>query len=229
MTRGDLECGNQALFIISITGEKLQHRMFPSGTLLNETSKPVSCFCPVTHSLTHLARQGGHNMWSILVVTVAHSVGSDGNPNSVTHLRRREIRHKDISVGSPFIFIVYELEAKFTLEEILGSPWGHIYKRSFHIHWMDARVCVCWSWFLTSLIWMGLTLWFSLAAAGSGSSSSQLGGVGQDPLPELGDPGADARQVGLCASNAPADDATQEPSAVFTLHHQRSTRVSLQD
>ena len=53
------------------------------------------------------------------------------------------------------------------------------------------------------------------------------GGVGQDPVPKDGDPGADAGQVGLCAPDAPADDAAEEPSAVFPLDDQRTARVSL--
>ena len=51
--------------------------------------------------------------------------------------------------------------------------------------------------------------------------------VGQNPVPENGDPRADARQVGLRAPDAPADDAAEEPAAVLPPHHQRASRVAL--
>ena len=53
--------------------------------------------------------------------------------------------------------------------------------------------------------------------------------VGQDPLPELGDAGADAREVGLGAPNAPADYAAQEPAPVLSLHHQRTAGITLKE
>ena len=53
------------------------------------------------------------------------------------------------------------------------------------------------------------------------------GRVGQDPVPEDGDPGADAGQVGLGAPDAPADDAPEEPAAVFPLDDQRPSGVAL--
>ena len=53
------------------------------------------------------------------------------------------------------------------------------------------------------------------------------GRVGQDPVPEDGDAGADAGQVGLGAPDAPADDPAQEPAAVLAPHHQRPPGVAL--
>ena len=53
------------------------------------------------------------------------------------------------------------------------------------------------------------------------------GRVGQDPVPEDGDPGADARQVGLGAPDAPADDSAEEPAAVFPPDDQRPAGVAL--
>ena len=46
-------------------------------------------------------------------------------------------------------------------------------------------------------------------------NSSSLRHVFQDPTGELGYPRANARQIGFSTSDAPADDASQEISAVL--------------
>ena len=53
------------------------------------------------------------------------------------------------------------------------------------------------------------------------------GRVGQDPVPEDGDPGADAGQVGLGAPDAPADDTAEEPAAILSPDDQRTAGVAL--
>lgn len=53
------------------------------------------------------------------------------------------------------------------------------------------------------------------------------GHVLQYPRDEFRDPRAHARQVRLCATDAPGDDARQKVAAIFASHLQRSPRVSL--
>lgn len=60
-----------------------------------------------------------------------------------------------------------------------------------------------------------------------GCDSEVLGDIVVDPVQVIGDPGVDARPVGLCAVLTPADHACLQPG-VFYLADQRSSGVALE-
>ena len=49
----------------------------------------------------------------------------------------------------------------------------------------------------------------------------------QDPWDELGDPGANAGEIGLRATDSPGYDASEEVSTIFATHLERTARIAL--